>query len=122
MTRNTMSRKELRVLEDLVTSHAGEIKAGRWTLKCFADFASRRMGRQVTEANVRGASNTVEVQFPSNKPMAGRNLKELRAAVELLAGELVGLKGRLGEVVSPTLQGLAAGLGEPESSDRPETE
>ena len=108
MEKNMLDRKELRKLEDMVTEHATEIKAGKWTRETFAAYASKKMGRPVTVGNVNGACKTMDVAFPyGNNSAALRSTHNLRKAVVLLSGELVRLCGELGVVCSEEVQEMA---------------
>lgn len=110
MLKNVLNRAEARRLEDLVQEHQKEIQEGRWTKTAFAAMAGKKLGRPVSPGNVKGAAGVFGLAFP--RPVGSshghsRSLTELRAAVVLLARELVAAKGEMGMLCSPTLQALA---------------
>jgi hypothetical protein len=109
-TKNTLSRREQRALEDLLIEHKAEAEAGKWTLVKFAEFATQRLRRPVTAANIAGCARNMEVKFNNHFNKVGGSMFQLRACIRILATELINTKARLGDIISPSLQGLADGL------------
>ena len=106
MGKNYLTRKESRVVEDLILEKGEEIEEGKWTQQALADIATRKLGRPVTVGNVRGSAIAMSISFPRvSKP--GITNAELRAIITLLVRELVQLRGELGTPCSPTLLALA---------------
>lgn len=107
--RNFLDRVTGRKLEDLVLANKGAIEKGQWSQRSFAEMATTKFKRPVTEGNVKGAATTMGVQFQGSGPGGTSlvNYRQLRAAIRILAQELVEIKGGLGEVASPVLIALS---------------
>jgi len=107
-SKNTLTRKEARQVEDYVLEEAERIQSGAWTQTTFAEHLTNRMKRPVTKGNVQAASRAMEVYFIRGGGAApGHSLKEMRCLIQLLAREVANIRGELGLVVNPTLQALA---------------
>ena len=106
---NKLDRFKSRKLQDLVVAHRENIEKGSYTFRTFGEFASRSLDFTVTEGNVRGAAEVVEVHFKNSTNGANglANFRELRAAIKLLAEDNVKLRGELGVEASPTIRALA---------------
>jgi len=106
---NTLTRPEQRILEDMLFTEKEAITTGKWTAASFAEYAQNKMKRPVTLGNVQAAAKAFDIRFGGGIAV-GRRLKlvaECKAAIKVLAVELVNLKGRLGETVSPEILALA---------------
>ena len=112
-TKIMLKRPEYRELENMVDSHKDEIIAGKWTRRTFAEFASKEMGRPITEAHVSAAAITMKVNFSFAQGSGLKSYLQVRAAVKILAEELINLKGQLGVVITPSLQNLVTSLQRP---------
>ena len=109
---NRLGRASLRKVEDIVLSHKDDILAGKWQPSKLAAKATKQLGFLVTPANVRSAAKVLEIDWPQRDndhrgPISGSAVRQLRAAIAMLAGELKQLRGELGVPVSPTLESLS---------------
>ncbi|KKN19994.1 hypothetical protein LCGC14_0940120 [marine sediment metagenome] len=124
MLKNCLSRKECRIVEDLLVDHAEEIKVGKWSVKSFASYVEGRLKRPVTIGNISGAVKAVDgVQFTATRGQAKstKSLRQVQAVICLLAKELAQLKGELGMTVSPTLLAISNYSENGESGDKKES-
>lgn len=105
---NRLTRPNQRQLEDLIIKHKKEIVEGAWNKEKFAVHASDVMKMPITEANVYAAAKAINVNFPYGTQGRGaKNVKEVRAAIKVIAAELVRLGGELGHVVTPEVVALS---------------
>jgi hypothetical protein len=109
---NRLSRKQQRALEDLCVTYKEDIESGKFTRACFAELASKRLGRPVLVTNVKSSAEFMNVNFRRGYAGGGygNSLHELRSSIQLLAAELYQFKKEMGMVVSPTLEELAREL------------
>ena len=61
--RNNLTRKEQRVLEDMLTEYKVSIELGKWSQPGFAVLASEKMNRLVEVTNVGSAAKLMGVEF-----------------------------------------------------------
>ena len=103
---NKPERKLTRALEDLILDHRQDIEQGKWNKVTFAEFAQRKLGCPITQHNIKGASEALEVQF-NGITTHHYNNKQLQAAVRILAAEIVRLHGEYGTTCSPEVLALS---------------
>ena len=108
LNRTYLPRNMYRKLEDMVLEKRLEIEKGDHTFQSFATLASVKLGSHVTPAHVKAASDVMQVTFPSARNRASmQDHAEVKAAVVVIAKELVELLRTMGEPVSIELLGLA---------------
>lgn len=83
--RNYLTGSEMRTLQDMVLERKEAIERGAWNMTSFAEMAERHFKRAVTPANVKYAADAVSVQFTKKRGPDLKNMKEMRAAMKVMA-------------------------------------
>ena len=108
---NRLDRRANRKLEDFILSRKSAIAAGEYTMARLLSVSTDEVGCPVKITNLKAAAKLMDVPLPRATGMGGNSplttARQLRAGIKLLAYEPWELKGRLGEVASPTLKALA---------------
>ena len=104
-TRNFLSAREMRILQDLLLSHKEDIEAGNWGKQNFTAFATKELKRPVTVSNIRTAVSATLVYFPAEKRSESVTKYDINT-IRILARNIYEIRKDLGMELDEELNDL----------------